>query len=233
MPFVHGKNTTILIDEFNLSAFFNSADVAATAETAETTTFGNAAKTYIAGLQDATLSLAGLFDGGTDAVDEVLSAALGGSAIFSIVPAGAGTIGNRASLAEAFATSYGVSAAVGDAVSISAEAQVSGGLIPGVVLANLVARTAAGQTAALDNAASTAGGVKAFLHLTAFSGTDVTIKIQESADNSTWADLITFTQATGATSEVAAATGTIDRYLRVDISGTFTTVTFAVTLARL
>jgi hypothetical protein len=96
-----------------------------------------------------------------------------------------------------------------------------------------VARTAAGQTAALDNAASTAGGVKAFLHLTAFSGTDVTIKVQESADNLAWADLITFTQATGATSEVAAATGTIDRYLRVDISGTFTTVTFAVTLARL
>lgn len=233
MAFIHGKNTAILVDEFDLSAFFNSADVAATLETAETTTFGNAAKTYIPGLADATLSLAGMFDGSASAVDEVLRGALGGSALITVLPAGAGTIGNRASVAEALETSYGITAAVADAVSVSAEAQVTNGLIPALLLADLAARTAIGQTAALDNAASTSNGAKAFLHLTAFTGTDVTIKVQDSPDNSTWADLITFTQATAETSETASATGTVERYLRVDISGTFTSVTFAVVVARL
>lgn len=233
MAFVHGKDTTILVDEFNLSAFFNSADIAATVETAETTTFGNAAKTYIPGLKDSTLSLAGLFDGAASAVDEVLAAALGGSALITIAPAGAGAIGNRASLADALATSYSLAATVSDAVQVSAEAQVTGGLLPGVILADLAARTATGQTAALDNGASSANGAKAILHLVAFTGTDITIKVQESPDNSTWADAITFTQATGVTSEAATASGTIDRYTRVDISGTFTTATFAVALARL
>jgi len=233
MAFVHGKSAAFLIDEFDLSAFFNSADVALTAETAETTTFGDGSKKYIAGLRDATVSLAGLFDGSANAVDEVLQAALGAAAIISVCPAGVSAIGNRAEMADALATSYGVSATVADAVQVSAEAQVTGGVLQGVVLADLSARTGAGQTAALDNAASTANGAKAFLHLTAFSGTDITIKVQDSADNLAWADLITFTLASGVTSESVSASGTVDRYLRVDISGTFSSATFAVTVARL
>ena len=233
MPFVHGKGSAVLVDEFDLSAFLNSVDAAATADTAEVTTFGNSAKSYIAGTKDATISLGGFFDGAASAVDEVLQAALGGSALISVCPAGVATIGNRCSLADCITTSYTVTAAVADAVTVAAEAQVTGGLLPGVVLASLVARTATGQTAAVDNGASTAAGAKAFLHITAFTGTNVTVKVQESPDNSTWADMITFTQATGVTSESGTAAGTVDRYLRVDISGTFTTVTFAVTIARL
>lgn len=233
MAFAHGKGASVLVDEFDLSAFLSSYDGAATADTAEVTCFGNASKAYVAGLKDATISLSGFFDGSTGAVDEVLQAALGGSALISLCPAGAGTIGNRCSLADCISTSYSVSAPVGDAVTVSAEAQVSGGMLPGVVLASLVARTATGNTSAVDNGASTPGGAKAFLHVTAFSGTNVTVKVQESADNSTWADLIAFTQATGVTSQSATGAGTVDRYLRVNITGTFTSVTFAVTVARL
>lgn len=233
MPFIHGKGAAVLVDEFDLSAFLNTVDAAATADTAEVTTFGNSSKTYIAGTKDATISLGGFFDGAVGAVDEVLQSALGGSAIISVCPAGVATIGNRCSLADCLTTSYSVAATVGDAVSVSAEAQVTGGLLPGVVLASLVARTATGQTAAVDNAASTAGGAKAFLHITAFTGTNVTVKVQESPDNSTWADMITYTAATAIGSQSGTAAGTIDRYLRVDISGTFTSVTFAVTIARL
>jgi hypothetical protein len=233
MAFTHGKGAAVLVDEFDLSAFLNTFDGSATADTAEVTTFGNSSKAYVAGTKDATISLGGFFDGAANAVDEVLQAALGGSAIITLAPAGVATIGNRCSLADCITTSYSVAASVGDAVTVSAEGQVTGGLLPGVVLASLIARTATGQTAAVDNGASTAGGAKAFLHVTAFTGTDVTIKVQESPDNSTWADMITFTQATGVTSESGTASGTIDQYLRVDISGTFTSVTFAVALARL
>lgn len=233
MAFIHGKSAAVLVDEFDLSAFLNTFDGAATADTAEVTTFGSSAKSYVAGTKDATISLGGFFDGSVGAVDEVLQAALGSSALISLAPAGIGTIGNRCSLADCLATSYAVSATVGDAVSVTAEAQVTGGMLPGVVLASLIARTATGQTASVDNGASTSNGAKAFLHITAFSGTDVTVKVQESADNSTWADMITFTQATAAGSQSGTASSTIDRYLRVAITGTFTSVTFAVTIARL
>lgn len=233
MAFVHGKGAAVLVDEFDLSAFLNTFDGAATADTAEVTTFGSSAKSYVAGTKDATISLGGFFDGSVGAVDEVLQAALGSSALISLAPAGVATIGNRCSLADCLATSYAVSATVGDAVSVTAEAQVTGGMLPGVVLASLIARTATGQTASVDNGASTSNGAKAFLHITAFNGTNVTVKVQESPDNSTWADMITFTQATAVGSQSGTASSTIDRYLRVAITGTFTSVTFAVTIARL
>lgn len=233
MAFVHGKGGAVIWGATDLSAYLNNVDAAATADTAEVTCFGSSSKSYVAGTRDATLSLSGFFDGSVGAVDEVLSAALAGTAAVTIAPAGAGAIGNRAQLANVIHTGYTVTAPVGDAVSISAEAQVSGGLAGGIILADLTARTATGNTTANDNAASSAGGAVAHLHLTAFTGTDITIKVQHSADNSTWVDLITFAQLTATGSERKSATGTINRYLRVNIAGTFTTATFAVAIARL
>lgn len=85
------------------------------------------------------------------------------------------------------------------------------------------------RTAAL---ASTAFGLAAYLHVFAFTGTSVTIKIQDSADNATFADLTGggFTTVTAAGQERIAipVTGTVRRYLRVITSGTFTNVQFAV-----
>jgi hypothetical protein len=228
MAFVHGKGGAVLWAATDLSAYLNNVDAAATADTAEVTTFGSSAKSYVAGTKDATLSLSGFFDGSVGAVDEVLS-----TAAVTTAPAGAGAIGNRAQLANVVHTGYTVTAPVGDAVSISAEAQVTGGLASGIVLADLVARTATGNTTANDNAASSSGGAVAHLHLVAFTGTDITIKVQESADNSSWVDLITFAQLTAEGSERATAAGTVARYLRVNIAGTFTTATFAVAIARL
>lgn len=233
MAFIHGKGAATLFGAYDLSAFLNNFDAAATADTAEVTTFGDSSKAYIGGLKDATVSLSGFFDGSAGAVDEVLAAALANVRVVTLAAAGAGAIGNRAQIGNVISTSYSINAPVADAVNISAEAQVSGGLLSGIILADLVARTVIGQTAANDNAASTANGLTASLHLTAFTGTDITIKIQESADNVSWVDLITFTQLTAIGSELKSATGTIARYLRVDVSGTFTTATFAVAAARL
>lgn len=233
MAFQHGKGASTLVGAYDLSAFLNNYDAAATADTAEVTTFGSSAKSYIAGQRDATISLSGFFDGSTAAVDEVLSAALGSSAVITLAASGAGTIGSRAQLAQALSTNYSITAPVADAVTISAEAQVSGGMASGVILANLTARTATGNTTAVDNTASTANGVAATIHLTAFTGTNITVKVQHSADNSSWVDLVTFTQLTAIGSEYKTASGTVNRYLRVNIAGTFTSATFAVAAARL
>lgn len=82
--------------------------------------------------------------------------------------------------------------------------------------------------------ASTAFGAAGYLHVMAFTGTSVTIKIQDSADNATFADVtgLTFTSVTAAGSERIATgvTATIRRYLRVATTGTFSNVQFVVNM---
>lgn len=87
--------------------------------------------------------------------------------------------------------------------------------------------------------AQTVFGAQAYLQVTGFTGTDVTIAIQDSADNVTFANVtgLGFTAVTAAntTQRIATAnTATIRRYVRVatTTSGGFTSATFAVMFVR-
>ncbi|MEV0526050.1 hypothetical protein AB0I66_21675 [Streptomyces sp. NPDC050439] len=82
-------------------------------------------------------------------------------------------------------------------------------------------------------------GLQAYLHVFAFTGTSVTVKLQESSDNGvgdTWADVTggSFSAATGVTSQrIETARGqTVERYLRAVTTGTFSNAVFAVSVAR-
>lgn len=93
---------------------------------------------------------------------------------------------------------------------------------------------AATNGASLDGTAATTFGAQFYLQVTAFTGTSVTVKIQDSADNSAWLDLAgaTFVAATAAGSQRIAMTGTVRRYLRVATTGVFTNATFLVQATR-
>lgn len=86
--------------------------------------------------------------------------------------------------------------------------------------------------------ASTLFGAQAYLQLTEFTGTSVTVKIQSSSDNGAdaYADVagLTFTAATGPTAErvATANNATIERYLRVVTTGTFSNAKFIVMVNR-
>lgn len=89
----------------------------------------------------------------------------------------------------------------------------------------------------VDTAASASFGGQAYLQVTAFTGTSVTVKIQDSADNSSFADIspsLVFTAATAiGTQRVSVVnTTTIRRYVRAITSGTFTVATFSVVLVK-
>jgi hypothetical protein len=82
-------------------------------------------------------------------------------------------------------------------------------------------------------------GAQFYLQVFAFTGTSVTVKIQESSDNGVgdpFADVTggTFTAATGVTVQrLETARGqTVERYLRAVTTGTFSSATFAVTAVR-
>ncbi|SFY52046.1 hypothetical protein [Streptomyces sp. F-1] len=105
--------------------------------------------------------------------------------------------------------------------------------------AGLRTDTAASQGASIDTVAATSFGAQAYVQVTGFTGTDVTVKIQDSADGTTFADVagLTFTQITAApTAERIATTptATIRQYLRAvtTTTGGFTNLSFSVVVVK-
>lgn len=123
-------------------------------------------------------------------------------------------------------------------VAVSTQANAFGLEWCDQLTAGLRTDTAATNGTGLDYGAtigSTSFGFQAYLQVTAFTGTDVTVKIQDSADNSTYNDLASgaFAQTTAARTFQRIAVGgtaTVRRYVRVSTvtSGGFTSATFAV-----
>jgi hypothetical protein len=87
---------------------------------------------------------------------------------------------------------------------------------------------------------STTFGAQFYLQVFSFTGTSVTIKVQESSDNGAgdaWADVTSGTFTVVSSSPTVerletSRTQTVERYLRVVTSGTFTECTFAVVAIR-
>jgi len=80
-------------------------------------------------------------------------------------------------------------------------------------------------------------GAQAYLQVFTFTGTDVTITVQDSTNDSAWASLVAFTAVTsGPTTERVATTAstTVDRYIRVTTSttGGFSDLDFAVLVVK-
>lgn len=232
MPtFKHGKGAKIAVGGNTLTDYLNEASNTSSVEPADTTTFGNDAHTYIVGLKDGTVSLSGLFDGTSGAIDEAITDALGtdDSGHFMVLPSGDGDgPGSRAWFGKGEVTSYETSSPVADVVSVSIELQADGGAYSGVYLRAAEAgvefepinQGATENSGSVDNSASSADGGVGQVHVTdnTLSGT-LDVKIQDSPDNSAWADLITFTQVGAATdtAEQASVTGTVDRYVRSQV----------------
>lgn len=125
------------------------------------------------------------------------------------------------------------------AFTFTVQAQASGyGLEWGNLLtAGMRTDSAATNGTGFDTTASASFGAQAYLQVAAFTGTDATVKIQDSADNVSFADVagLAFTQITaapGAQRIATANTATIRRYVRAvtTTTGGFTSLTFAVVI---
>lgn len=136
---------------------------------------------------------------------------------------------------------YDPTVAADGAITCAVSAQANGyGLEPGRLLtAGKVTQGSAGSLASIDFGAGFAGftfGAQFHLHVFAFTGTSATVTIEQSSDDG-GADA--FAAVTGGAFAAASARGTqriqtartqtIERYLRVTTTGTFTNLVFAVT----
>lgn len=217
MAFKHGKDTKVFLGNTEYSSYINGVDLSRTADVAESTVFGKDNKTYIVGQKDGVASATGFWD---STMDAQLSTMLGqASNTLLLIGTGGVSATDRCSFGNIKETTYGESSPVGDIVAFSVDFQSDNGLYNGEVLENAT-YTATASGTARDNSVATGNGGAGFLIVTAKSGTSPTadIKITHSADNSTYADLVTFTQATNTTSEIVqvAKGTTVNRYLKVE-----------------
>tara|TARA_R110000782_G_scaffold196226_2_gene285595 strand:+ start:554 stop:1264 length:711 start_codon:yes stop_codon:yes gene_type:complete len=235
MPtFNHGKNAVVLLDNTNLSTTLTDASVSLTADVAETSTFTASSKTYIAGLKDGTVTLSGYFESSSPDADAEFLSQLGSSgSAFTIAPIGH-TRGNPTEFGNVIGTSYDRSADIGSVVAVAVAFQFDGDAYNGKSLLAPTAITSTSNETGVDYAAAGTNGGAGVLHCTVSSGSPtLDVKIQTSTDNISFTDYITFTQATGTTSELITNATNPARYARAVLTfGGTGSITAAVSFAQ-
>lgn len=222
MAFQHGSKAKVLLNGYDISGFTKSVSMSGSVDTAEVSVLGNTAKQYVPGLMDATLSLDGAIDGAAGAGDEILNAAFTVATDGLLyLPQGYGSVGQPALGFDGNVVSYELNTDVGDAGTWSASMQSTVGFERGVLLHPYQAEGAGGNSTGYDQTtvSTTAGGVGV---VSAASGTTLVVKIQDSADNISFADILTFTTINARSYQRQVIAGTVRRYVRCLWTGTGT-----------
>jgi hypothetical protein len=131
---VHGKNTYIEIDNAAgalqpIQAYTRSAANSEKTDTAESSNFGQQSKTYVAGMDDGSLSIGGTFAPAFLTLLREARAAINAGTIDSVtckVGYSGNTIGMEFESAEYLITTISVSASTSDVVTLSLELQRTG-----------------------------------------------------------------------------------------------------------
>lgn len=235
MAFVHGRKAKVYVNGYDLTAFMRAGSIQRTADMAEASPFMTDAKSYIPGMHDATISGEGMYDGAAAAIDEVLDAILGVATHANVlVDIGDEAVGSVAHGMKAGETSKDVDTATDDVAAVALEFQSSSGAERCLIHKPLTVITTSndGDGTSIDNGASSAYGGVGYLHVTSATGGSLVVKVQHSADNSTFADLITFTAATAIGSERVAVSGTVNRYTRASEALSASTQTYVMAFGR-
>lgn len=177
------------------------------------------------------------FDDTTNDMHTALKASNGASRVGLIVWAGNVLGASCTGFAGVLNTAYEVLGQLAGLTKANATYGVSGQVEASVVLQPLAALTTTTIGTGVDNTASSASGGAVYLEATALSGfTSVAVKLQDSADNSSWADVSggAFTAVTAApNAQRIAISGTIRRYTRSVVTPTGAgSVTAIVAVAR-
>lgn len=220
MSFVHGSKTVLYVNGRDVTGNFRKIDTDLKRDSADATVFGLANKAYLRGLNDGTLSAEGLWSGPVTvqdgSLDEYMHTLMGDAGVvYTVFPAGDGA-GNVGYGLVGDSTDYKIEEPIDDVGTVALDVQSSVGRERVLSFAPLLTRSAAGQSAAVDNGASSGNGGVAYLHLMALTGTapTVTVKIEHSADNVTWVDLVTFAVAAAAGAQRVTVAGAVEQYTR-------------------
>lgn len=230
-----GLGSVLYYDGYDLSGDKQAFNISSPMTPFDVTPINKYAMERIGGRRDGAMSSTSFFNKAAGRAHPVESALLLTDRVYTI---GIGdTIGSAAACLVSKQIGYDPTRAAEGELTFAVDAQGNGyGLEWGELLtAGVRTDTSATNGAGLDYTSATSFGAQFFLHVTAFTGTDVTIKIQDSADNVSFADLTAgaFTSVTTAPQSQRIQTArdaTVRRYLRVATAttGGFTSVSFVV-----
>lgn len=220
MSFSHGSKAKVLLNGNDLSDYIKGVGSNNSLDVADVSVLGNTAKQYVTGLLDAQVSLDGVFDPVAEEWLSDMMADRDNLVVMTYYPQGFAA-GGPAWGYQGWITSFDVNTPVGDAATFTSQMQSSSGYERGVSLHPLQAEVSGGNTTGQNNGAASAAGGVGFLQATAASS--LAVKIQDSADNSSWADILTFNSLSAAGQERKEMTGTVRQYVRAlwTGSGTF------------
>lgn len=216
MPPTHGRLTRVYINGYDLTGFFRKAGVEIMRETADSSVFNTADKTYVAGVKDATCSLDGLFDGAVDGIEQVLQAAMDSDPTTLVVCPQGDVFGTVAYGMQTLQTKLATDASKDDIVSLANELQSITGGDRLLIQHTLSSEVATGNGAGIDHGAQTTNGGVGYLMVPDIAGiTNLAVVVQDSADGSSWATILTFAGVTAdRNAQRVTITGTVRRHTR-------------------
>lgn len=240
MAKVSGLNVRLYVAGNDLSGDANSLGGAGySQENYDVTTLNSTAVKRIAGRSDGTLSVNGFFDNASNRIHATFTSNSGKLPITDqviLVPLGA-SVGDNMVAMIAKEGDYTVDRGDGSAIAVSSTFSGNGtaGQFGEMLTAHDDTHGSATDGTAVDNTASSSAGGAGYVQIMSLGSGTVEVKIEDSSDNATYSDLVTFTSAgTGdvPTAERVEVSGTVERYIRVSTSGTFTDAKIAVGFAR-
>lgn len=223
MPTYYGSKdvAALLVSGRSILSAVGQVSMEREAVLAPTTPLGVQWPTFQAtGSKRATITQDGWFDHATGAANDAICEREGTEQVVCVLHTG-NTRGNvMFAAAGAFAGKYTRAMASEAVHKAQAAYSVTGIAADAVILQVLAAVTTDGNTEAtsVNNGSSSAAGGQAFLQcsaLTLDSATNLVVKVRHSADNNTFADLVTFTALTaiGGESKAVSSATTVNQYL--------------------
>lgn len=227
--------TRVYLDEFDLSGDLNAFTLNINQETPVCTAFSDTGPRRLVGSHDYDAGYIGFLEPVTLLYDQQIFDLLGDGADHYI----ASHPGANAEGSVVYEGTYRLageprSAELGGVVMLNFDVAASAGLVRGIVLGNSV-ETGAGQSDGIEQGATTSPEeYQVVFRLIAFTGTDITIKVQGSSDNGggdAYADVSGLTSGalTGIGVVRVSVTASTEAWKRLDFSGTFSSATILVT----
>jgi hypothetical protein len=233
-----GLGDNLFVGGFNLSGDISSIkDVSAPMDPLDKTGIDKLAFERIGGLRDGHMSFTSHFNPSTGQAHDVFNNLPTTDVIVSYFRGT--TLGNSAASMPGKQINYDGSRGDDGDFTFEVEAQANGfGVEWGQMLtAGAKVHTINEASTGVDQTTvSTVFGWQAYLHVLALTGTNVIVTLQDSADNGTFANLAggAFTSATavGAQRLAGGSTATVRRYVRYNLTGTYSSVTLGVSFVR-
>ncbi|MFB6548675.1 hypothetical protein [Streptomyces sp. NPDC056405] len=244
MAKANGLGAALLIDGVDLSGDIQQVDnISCPVNALDVTGINKSAHERILGLRDGALSMTTFFNTAEGQAHPTLSTLPTDDVVVSYLHRQ--TAGAPAANLVAKQINYDGSRAAdaGFTFSVQAQANAYGLEWAELLTAGIRTDTEATEGSSYDFGADQLGNfnAQAYLHVTEFTGTDITISLQSSADDAAsdpFSERLTFTEVTsGPTAErktmTAPSTQLIERYVRVvtTTTGGFTSCSFVVSLA--